>query len=225
MKSKSFWWLALVLVVVVVVAMSLGAMAQQLSGTINDYTPATITVPPNSLGPWEIRGEWTLKVKGDSGKADFSAVLNMVRSDYWVLQNGNPDDPDARDAHTHHIALVDGDVTPLAHGFRVTGTAAITGNGNPAKFGLLSPLQVDVTGGSLVRYSNINLTFGSPASGHLGTQPLSGIVRGKMTPNDDVTLHPTAWVTPATSVCDHDCMGDAKSHCGMEHVAAVKERQ
>ena len=221
MKSKGLWWLGWI--AALTLAMSMSALAQDtgqlhLSGLINDYTPATITVPPNSLGPWELRGEWTMTVKRNSGKADFSAALNMVRSDYWVLQNGNPDDPDARDPHTHHIALVDGDVMPIANGFRVTGTAAVTGNGSPAKFGLLSPLQIDVTGGSIVPFSNINLTFGNPAAKHLGTEPLSGIVRIRTEEEDrGVSVHPTAWIAPAGSHdAEEDCMEHMEKHAKTE---------
>ena len=46
------------------------------SGTINDYSPSTV-----SGGPWEIRGEWSLDV---SGTANFSADLTMETSDYGI---------------------------------------------------------------------------------------------------------------------------------------------
>src|ERR1700758_1853989 len=39
-----------------------------LSGLINDYTPVT-----GVSGPWGIRGEWSLNLRGDSGNATFSA--------------------------------------------------------------------------------------------------------------------------------------------------------
>lgn len=40
----------------------------------------------------------------------------------------------------------------------------------------LTPLQIDVTGGTEVKYSDITLTFGAPGSKHFGTEPLAGVV-------------------------------------------------
>jgi hypothetical protein len=72
-------------------------------------------------------------MKGGSGKADFSAALNMEFSDGWVLsQPAKNFDPTLRNAHTHHITLVDADVTQIPNGFQVTGTATFTLNGGPA---------------------------------------------------------------------------------------------
>lgn len=142
----------------------------RFSGVMNAYSPQTAT------GPYEIRGPWSLKLKGNT-KADFSAALNMELSDGWVLTlNGGNFDPNARGAHTHHITLIDADVTPLANGFQVSGTATIIVNGNPAPVSP-TPLVIAITGGSTVKFSNITLTFGPPASGHFGTEPLSGVVQ------------------------------------------------
>jgi hypothetical protein len=89
-------------------------------GVINDYT-----IEASLGGPWEIGGEWSLKVDGYPGRADFSAALTMVRSDVGVTDNGGDlDDPAARNAHTHHITLLGGTVTPITNGIRVTGPAA-----------------------------------------------------------------------------------------------------
>jgi hypothetical protein len=203
MKTKAMWWIVCACTLVLV--MSIGALAQapvqvKLSGVINDYTPETI-VP--FVGPWEIRGDWSLKVKGDSGKADFSAALTMVRSDYWVLTFGaDPEDPSLRRPHTHHITLVDGDVTPITNGFRVTGMATITTNGSPD----FSPssLQIDITGGSLVVFSNIHVTFGSPASGHFGSQPLDGVVGGSRASSEGSFRpldSPAAWQLESHEHC------------------------
>jgi hypothetical protein len=174
MKSKVFWWPAFVAVLVLAVNLGAAAQTQQqnFSGVINDYTPET-SAP--LVGPWQITGTWSLMVNGTSGKANFSASLSMVRSDYWVLiLGGNPDDTEARHPHTHHISLVNGTVTAITHGFRVSGMATITGNGSP-DFSP-SPVQIDITGGSLVAFSNIALTFGDPADQHFGTGPLNGVV-------------------------------------------------
>jgi hypothetical protein len=172
MKSKAFWLVAHI--GVLVLAVSIGALAQtptlmNFRGLINDYTPASVS------GPWEVRGQWSLKVKGDSGTADFSAALTMVRSDLGVTDLNSPA---ARNAHTHHITVVDGTVTPLTNGFRVSGPATITGNGNyPPPFGGSSTLQIDIVGGNSVAYSNIKLTFGGDAAGHFGSQVVNGVVR------------------------------------------------
>lgn len=141
--------------------------ATSLSGIIHDHTAVT-------AGSWELQGEYSLKTKGN-GKADFSAILTMERSDYWAMTSGS--DPNARSPHTHHVTLVDGTVTPITGGFEVSGMAAITANGNAAPFGLYSPVVIDITGGDTVNLSNIKLTFQGAAAGHFGSAPLSGVVR------------------------------------------------
>jgi hypothetical protein len=175
MKSKGFKCAARI-IPVLMLAGTISALAQdsthtRLSGVINAYSPQTTT------GPYEIRGPWSLKLKGDSGKANFSAALNMELSDGWVLTMNKADfDPNARGAHTHHITLINGDVTPITGGFQVSGTATVTVNGSPAPISP-SPLVIVVTGGTDVLFSNVALTFGSPGSNHFGTEPLPGVVR------------------------------------------------
>lgn len=174
MKNKGFWRIAPVLVMV---AICCGSQAQSavpliLHGTINDYSPSTV-VPP---GPWEIRGDWTLILKPTTSSASFTAALTMVRSDYWVIQNSSTvDDPSQRVPHTHHIT-VSGKVTSITNGFELAGTATVTANVGAPAFGLSVPVVIDVTGGANVAYSNIKLSFGSPADGHFGTEPLEGVV-------------------------------------------------
>jgi hypothetical protein len=175
MTNRTFRWVAQI--GAIVVATSLGAAAQtagptRFSGLIGDYTPATN--PATIAGPWVVRGEWSVLVKGDSGKADFSAVLTMVRSDLGVTDLNSPA---ARNAHTHHVTLTDGTVSALVNGFEVTGIGTVTANGNPPPFGQSIPLTIDVTGGTLVTYSNVKLRFGGAAVGHFGAQPLNGVVR------------------------------------------------
>jgi len=135
-----------------------GAQAR-LDGLIDDFTADL-----DGLGPWHVLGSWSLQTKGASGKADFSAALSMVRAD-------NP----ARQPHTHHVRLTDGEVTPIAGGFRVTGAASMTGNGSVAGFSG-SVIVVDVVGGNAIRYSNVRLTFHDGAVGHFGGEPLDGVV-------------------------------------------------
>lgn len=183
MNRKSITW-ALRIIGVVALAVSLGALAQSpspthLSGLINDYTPEMVN--GEVVGPWEIRGEWSLDMTGTSGQANFSAAVTMERSDEGVMQNdGDFNTPAGRHEHTHHIMLVGGVVTPLKNGFEVTGTATVAGNGNnPPDFAPMSPVTIDITGGTLVKFSNFQLTFGDPADTHFGKNPLHGVVLQK----------------------------------------------
>ncbi|HEY6904241.1 MAG TPA: hypothetical protein VI216_08025 [Candidatus Acidoferrales bacterium] len=172
--------------------MAAGALAQDpplpvhLSGLINDYTPET-----GVGGPWEIRGEWSLDIKGDSGTANFSAAVNMTHSDFWVIElnGGNADDNSAktgRHPHTHHITITDGVVNRVSDTeFTMSGPVFVTADGSPAPFmphctpSTPCTLTVDITGGTSVQFSNITLTFGGPSNGptsHFGTQPIHGVV-------------------------------------------------
>lgn len=140
-----------------------------LSGSIDDYTPATVNGAPAA---WEVRGEWSLTVKGASGKADFAASLDMMRSDYWVLTGGNPN---ARSHHAHHVSMTDASVILDENGYHVSGPAIVTVNGSEAPFS--ATIQIDVTGGTRIQYSNIALTFSGGAENHFGSAPLHGAVR------------------------------------------------
>jgi len=171
---------------------------RHLSGVINDYTPAH-DAKGHPTGPWQLHGEWRLDLKGDSGKADFSAALTMENSDYWLLINpnppANPDVPATRTPHTHDIRMEDAQVIydtsscpttaykpATTTSFMVQGMASVAANGGKAPFapnGELSQLQVCITGGTDVEFSNVTLVFGAPASGHLGSQPINGAVRAR----------------------------------------------
>lgn len=203
MDKKSFSGAIRGLILMFVVGM--GALAQgqarvHFRGIINDFTPAH-DGKGNPSGPWELHGVWRLDLKGHSDVADFSAVLTMENSDYWLLINpnppANPDSPATRTPHSHHIAMKDAQVTwdpsavaagcptasykpPTTTGFMVTGWASVTGNGGYAPFapqGQLSQLTVCITGGTQVEFSNVTLVFGTPASGHFGSQPINGAIR------------------------------------------------
>jgi hypothetical protein len=80
----------------------------------------------------------------------------------------------------------------VKEGFAVTGTAFVTGNGSPAPFGNPSPFTICVLGGNSVKYSNVTVRFGAPASNHFGTQPIHGLVlycTGRfLRPSSDCTL-------------------------------------
>ena len=171
MNSKRFWWVARIGALVLV---SIGLVAQtpqpvHFNGTINDFTPASVG------GPWEISGTWSLDLQGDSGEANFSAALTMVRSDLGVTDLNSAKQ---RSAHTHHMTLVGGTVTPLANGLEVTGPVTIRANGNfPPPFGTPSTATIEIVGGNSVAFSNIKVTLMGAAVAHFGPQPINGVVR------------------------------------------------
>jgi hypothetical protein len=156
------------------------------AGLINDYTPSAAVTKG---GPYEMRGRWALDVDERRGAARFSAAMNMETSDFGITQGTvNKDEPATRGAHTHHISVTDGVVNSdwmtscptfnpaVTEGFVITGSATITGNGGPAIFGNPSPVTICILGGVDVKFSNITIAFGPPASGHFGTQAIHGVV-------------------------------------------------
>lgn len=143
-----------------------------LGGTIGDYV--WVEAGPG-FGAWFVSGEWSLHVHGASGKADFTASLLGVRSDLWVLQNSIDPATTTRTPHTHHVGLVNAEVTSIPNGFKVSGTATITANGSVAPYSN-APVEVEITGGNLVRFSNMKLTFLGIAIDHFGSQPYDGVV-------------------------------------------------
>ena len=207
MKSKALLWMvstvAFVVLALAILARGQTPTPTHFSGLVNDFTPETIQ--GKVVGPWVMHGTWSLDLKGRSGLADFSAAMTMELSDHamevaianGVITGGVPttfDDPETRIPHTHHITMKDATVSyntstcpvytspPVPNAvFMVTGWASITGNGAPAPFSkndtVLSMLQVCVSGGSDVPFSNVTLVFGSPASGHFGSQAIHGVIR------------------------------------------------
>ena len=157
-----------------------------LSGFVNDYSPSTV-----SGGPYEIHGQWSLDINR-SGSAEFTADLNMETSDYGITgaTQVDPANPATRSPHTHHISVTNGTVSfdmsvcpanspaTTSAGVVINGTATTTGNGGPAPFESkgASTLQVCITGGSQVEFSNITLVYTGPATGHFGAQPIHGVV-------------------------------------------------
>lgn len=147
-------------VAVLLLGSTVGAQAPvHLAGVINHYT-ATL----DANGPWYIAGDWEVKVKGSSGRADVGIALSMVRSANEA----------SRQPHTHHLGLTNGTVTFLANGLRITGTPDATTNGNAAFAG--STIDVLITGGNSIELSNITVTLTGPAAGHFGAAPLQGVV-------------------------------------------------
>jgi hypothetical protein len=167
MTLNRLWGAALVALVLTIGSVQPFAQppaVPSLTGNINDY--------PTAGGGWHVNGEWTLRARGASGRADFIASLAMVRSDFWVLNT--PADPAARSPHTHHAGLLNASVTVLPNGIRLSGVPIITTNGSAAF--PASTMVVEITGGDLVQYSNVSITFAGQAAGHFGGAPLDGVV-------------------------------------------------
>lgn len=157
---------------VAVAAVMTGALAGQaqaqtpgqirVEGAVHDFTgPMT---PPDPLGPWQIDGEWTMTYSIAAGTVDFVASLNMIRSDNTT-----------RAAHTHHVRMSGAQVTPIANGYRISGTASLTSNGALAGFSG-SPVEIDLTGGNAVAFATVKVRFGGAAAAHFGDAPLGGVV-------------------------------------------------
>ena len=162
--------LAIVVRVTVLASLALAAVAPasaqssaqtKLEGVINDFSDLA-----SASGPWQILVEWSAVLKGSSGKADFVGSIAMIRT------------PNGGSPHTHHVALLDGTVTPLAGGtgFVISGEAAITSNGAPAGF-TGSRINVEISGDpATVPAANVKLTFLDGAVGHFGAAALDGVV-------------------------------------------------
>ena len=148
------------------------SLPSHLGGTIGDYV--WVDAAPGT-GAWFVSGEWSLGVHGKSGKADFTASLLGVRSDLWVLQTSSDPATVNRSPHTHHVGIVNGEVTSIPNGFKVSGTATISANGNLAPYSN-APVEVEITGGNLLQFSNMKLTFRGIAIDHFGSQPYDGVV-------------------------------------------------
>jgi len=147
------------------IASAAGAQAQsqvRVEGQIHDFTgPMT---PPDPLGPWQIDGDWSITLDTASGRVEFATALNMIRSDNVT-----------RAAHTHHVRMIDPQITPIANGYRLSGTASFTSNGAPAGFSG-SPVDVEITGGSALAFATVKVKFGGGAAAHFGDAALGGVV-------------------------------------------------
>ena len=162
MRQTIVW--RLLALAVVTLALSGHGLAQghrdlRYDGVVNDYTANF-----DGGGAWHIMGEWTMFVKGDSGKGTFAAGFTMARAA-----------TEPRSFHTHHVTLEDGVVTVLSNGYRINGTAAVAGNGNLAGF-TGSPVTVEITGGNAVSFSNLAITFAGGAVNHFGSGTIKGVV-------------------------------------------------
>ncbi len=229
MNRKSFWRtisMAVPMLAIVPAVLAQAPAPTQFSGVIEDYTPAT----NSPMGPWEMRGPWTLTLQGATGKATFTATLTMELSDY----TRNPSNIDStsgatsRMQHTHHIAMQDATVTQNATGggFEVSGPATVTKDGSPAPFAA-STLTVDIIGGTSVEFSNITLQFEGGATGHFGTQLIHGVVANPITSTPGGTPGGTnAVVTPLTLTTSQssvvlDASGSTSASGNLEYLFEV----
>ena len=156
-------------------------------GQINDYSPANV-----AGGPYEMRGSWALDVQ-KGGVANFTADINMATSDYGITSATavDPNNPATRGQHTHHIVVTNATVSydtsvcpvfsPATTGAGIvisSSPATTSGNGGPASFESKGPstLQICITGGTEVEFSNFTMVYTGPATGHFGTQSIHGVV-------------------------------------------------
>ena len=174
---------------------------EHFSGVFNDYTLSNV-----AGGPYEMHGQWSLDLHRQWGTtdfvADFSADMTMAGIATALVTLATPPNGSVTvqaqagmGPHTHHIKLTNVMVTwdmtgcptyatnPSTMGFQVNGTVSlVTGNGSNAPFEPTPPastLQVCVTGGTEIAYSNVTLVFGGPAGiKHFGTQAIHGVVHG-----------------------------------------------
>jgi hypothetical protein len=156
-------------------------------GLINDYSPANV-----AGGPYEMRGAWALDVQ-KGGVANFTADINMATSDYGITGATavDPNNPTTRGQHTHHIVITNATISydtsvcpvfsPATTGAGIVisnGPSTTTGNGGPATFESKGPstLQICITGGTQVEFSNFTMVYTGPATAHFGTQAIHGVV-------------------------------------------------
>jgi hypothetical protein len=186
------------------ILVSANASAEELrprhfSGSINDYSPSNV-----KGGPYEMHGQWSMDLHSEWGTMDATAdfIADMTMAGYATTLVTTPPDDAGTVAvqtqagvapHTHHISLTNITVTwsmtgcpnyltnPSKGGFQINGTVSIlTANGTNAPFETTPPsstLQVCVTGGSEITYSNVTLVFAGPATSHFGSQAIHGVVR------------------------------------------------
>lgn len=189
---KDQFWCAVGIAVLVVVAAGTVSLAQapapqHFSGLLNDYTLGA--------GPYEMRGSWSVTLHPTSATGDFSAAMNMVHSDYYVVNNpsaATDDTSTGRNPHTHHITMKGAALTEDVNGceIQLVGPASVTLNGGAPPFDptLTNPSQatVCITGGVAAQFANVTLTFqsGTPAAGHFGSQPIHGVIRDFRPPAD-----------------------------------------
>ena len=173
--NRSTYAIALITIMTVMIGPTVSAqnpLQMRIAGTLNDLVWVEAGA---GAGAWQVSGTWSAKLVGSSGKVEFVAAILGVRSDLWVLQEQVDAATALRSPHTHHVGLLDGAVTTIPGGIRLTGNAILTTNGSTAPFSG-SPIIVEITGGNTVQYSNMTLMFLGASTGHFGSQPYDGVV-------------------------------------------------
>lgn len=170
MHSRMHWRVASL--AAIVVALSVQGLAQpaapkELSGMIHDYLVT-------NGERWHVGGEWSLRLKGDRSTGDFSAMFIGVPRD-------NPPLFPISAAHTHFVSVADGDVTVTRDEngnliLTLSGPGTFTGNGNLQSAYSGSHVEVTITGGNTIPYSNFGMTISPPASEHYGDETFHGVV-------------------------------------------------
>lgn len=158
--------------VAVVVALSGQGLAHQeapkeLRGMIHDYLLT-------NGERWHVAGEWSLQLKGERSRGDFSAAFIGVPRD-------NPPVFPTSVAHTHHVSIVRGQVaiTEDVNGnsvLTISGPGTFAGNGNLQSAFSGSQVEVTIRGGNAITYSNFEMIIGPPATSHYGTETFHGVV-------------------------------------------------
>lgn len=170
MYSRMHWRVALL--AAIFVALSAQGLAQpaapkELSGMIHDYL---VTAGER----WHVAGEWSLQLKGDRSTGEFRAMfIGVPRDNPPLFPNSVP--------HTHSVSIVDGNVTVTrdANGnlrLTISGPGTFTGNGNLQAAYSGSHVEVTITGGNTIPYSNFGMTISAPASQHYGDETFHGVV-------------------------------------------------
>jgi hypothetical protein len=207
--------MAVIALVFVTGAQAQAPTPDHFSGILNDYTAATGVAGPWEMhGSWSVKlkrdGKADFSVVMTMEHPDYWVIANPPTPTNPPAPPATPtvDSPGLRNPHTHHLAMTDATVSydpallsqcpadspATTPRLVLTGEADITGNGTAAPFQkspttgviTLSPLQVCITGGTEVTYSNMTMTFqaGAPAIKHFGSFPIHGVVRLPHRPDD-----------------------------------------
>ena len=175
MKNRHTLAVALITTMTVMIGPTLSAQNPPQIGIVGTLNDLVWVEEGAGAGAWQVSGTWSARLLGNSGKVEFVAAILGVRSDLWVQQEGVDAATTLRSPHTHHVGLLDGTVTTIPGGIRLTGNAILTTNGNTAPFSG-SPIVVEITGGNTVQYSNMRLMFLGASTEHFGSHPYDGVV-------------------------------------------------
>ena len=170
MNKRIHWCLASLAAIVVILGvegLAQPAAPKELGGIIHDYLLT-------NGERWHVSGEWVLQLKADRSTGDFTAMFIGVPRDSPPTNAGSA-------AHTHFVSIVDGDITVTedANGRKtltVIGAGTFTGNGNLQRAYTGSRVEIRITGGDTIAYSNFGMTISAPASEHYGDETFHGLV-------------------------------------------------